>query len=107
MSTNVLTNTLAGAPDVRTRWMLHLALAGALLALLIGVFFADIASAVSVWWIYPAYSHCFLVIPISAWLIWERRDQIMLERPAVAPIALLAAAIPIMIWLVGYYAMTN
>lgn len=104
MSTNVLVDAVRDDSDIRARWMVHTGLAGLLLVVLGIAFFDDVSHTATVWWVYPSYSHCFLVIPISAWLIWERREQLLRESPSVAPIALLAAPLFGLMWLLGYYA---
>jgi exosortase A len=85
-------------------WKLHLAALAAVLLALGAVFFADIAAALNVWWVYPAYSHCFLIIPISAWLIWERRPALLSDTPASTPVALLGAIPFLALWFVGRFA---
>lgn len=104
MSTNVLAGAVSDDSGIRTRWMIHAGLAALLLLALGAAFSEDIVHTVEVWWIYPAYSHCFLVIPISAWLIWEKRDHLRFEAPMVSPMALVAAPLFGLMWLVGYYA---
>jgi len=51
-------------------------------ALLLGLavlgiaFHEEIAAAVSVWYESTAYSHCYFVIPIAAYLAWDRRHAL-------------------------------
>jgi exosortase A len=47
------------------------------------VFWREVVAAVEVWDASTAYNHCFLVIPIAAWMAWERRASIayMQARP--------------------------
>jgi exosortase A len=92
------------ASEHRTRWQIHLGIASALIALILALFRADIAGALTVWWEYPAYSHCFLVIPIVAWLIWEKRQELWAAVPSVDPIVLTAALPFSLLWLAGHYA---
>jgi exosortase A len=55
-----------------------------------GLLFADeIRSAVAVWNSSAAYTHCWLVGPIAAWLAWQRRDRLA----ALTPVPLPAAAL--------------
>jgi len=45
--------------------------------LLLGVTFkVEVAAAIQTWIQSTAYNHCFLVIPIAAFLLWERRSDI-------------------------------
>jgi exosortase A len=66
-----------------------LALAAALAAW--GVVFApEVASALRVWENSAAYNHCWLILPIAAWLGWQRRARLAAIVPAPAPLAALA-----------------
>ena len=62
------------------------AMAGLCLVLLCLVFAPEIGSAVAVWNSSTAYGHCWLVLPISGWLLWERRALLVMPpRPIVWP----------------------
>ena len=39
-------------------------------------FHEEVAAAVSVWYDSTAYSHCFFIIPIAAYLAWDRRHTL-------------------------------
>jgi exosortase A len=78
--------TLAPAPSWRTPL---LALAAALAAW--GVLFApEVAAAVRVWDSSTAYNHCWLILPIAAWLGWQRRARLAAIVPAPSLLAALA-----------------
>jgi exosortase A len=64
------------------RWGLAIGLAA--LGLL---FHTEVAAAVKTWIGSTAYNHCFLVIPIVAFLIWDRRAALRGLRAAPLPIA--------------------
>ncbi len=34
------------------------------------------ADMVRIWWNASTFNHCFLIAPISAWLIWQRREEL-------------------------------
>ena len=40
------------------------------------MFHTEVVAAVTVWEQSTAYNHCFLVIPIVLYLIWDRRDTL-------------------------------
>jgi len=44
-------------------------------------FWNEIVHAFAVWLDSTAYGHCFLIIPISAFLIWERRAALLARLP--------------------------
>lgn len=55
----------------------------AVLAVLAVVFHAEITAAIDVWLGSTAYNHCFLILPMAAFLAWQRRERI--ERVALRP----------------------
>ena len=72
-------------------------------ALLAAAFWQETTAAVSVWESSTAYGHCFLVLPIVLWLLWERRATLkaLPPRPALWP-ALLAIPLAAM-WLAAFW----
>jgi exosortase A len=76
-------------------WTAHLAaLAG--LILVLGLLYArTVAAAVTVWWVSPTFSHCFLIIPVVAYLVWDKRRTLAQLTPAAYPRALWLA-LPVM-----------
>ncbi len=68
-------------------------------AMLGAIFYPEAAAAVSVWYNSTAYSHCFFVLPIAAYLGWERRHALAGIR--IEPVAwVVVAAIPLgLAWL--------
>jgi exosortase A len=65
------------------------------------VFRSDIAAAVRVWIASTAYNHCFLILPLIGFLLWERRATIASMSPAPAFWPLLAMPLLSAIWLVA------
>jgi exosortase A len=53
----------------------------ALLALLLVLFWPTFSSMVDIWQRSETFTHCFLIFPISVWLIWGRRHQVMSLQP--------------------------
>ncbi len=83
---------LADAPDGQTvavappayGWWLAAGLIG-VASLVLGVVFAhDVVGAVHVWIASTAYNHCFLILPLAGFLLWERRAVIASASPAPA-----------------------
>lgn len=54
----------------------------------------EIVGALHVWMESTAYNHCFLVLPLVAVLLWNRRETVALLRPRPAPWAL--ALVPLL-----------
>src|SRR5579863_4840102 len=93
------------APSLQGRIQQNFRLAGPVLGvglLLFGALFhGEVAAAVAVWSESTAYNHCFLVIPIVAYLIWDRRDVLAGAVPSPNAWFALAAIPVIMIWLLA------
>jgi exosortase A len=106
----VLPSTPNGQPIVSSLlapgWRSALILIG-VASVIFGVAFQqEITGAVRVWIDSTAYNHCFLVLPLAAFLLWERRAVIsavspspvlwpLLMMPALSAIWLLAAVLDI------------
>jgi exosortase A len=65
------------------------------------LFNAEIAAAIRTWSDSTAYNHCFLVIPIAAYLIWDRRDTLRGLVPQPMPVAALAGIPLALAWFVA------
>ena len=61
--------------DSRSAWQLSIAMAAVALVMLIALFWDTVTSAVSLWWGRSTYNYAFLIIPISAYLIWRKRED--------------------------------
>ncbi len=60
------------------------------LAVMAAAYRPEITAAVTVWSTSTAYGHCWLVLPIVAWLLWERRAVLLAwtAHPAIWPVVL-------------------
>jgi exosortase A len=47
------------------------------------------------------YSHGFLIIPIAAYLVWERRDELLAARPSPSALGLVVVAVSLMMLVAG------
>ncbi len=80
---------------------------GAMIALGVGLvalgllFNAEVAAAVRTWIDSTAYNHCFLVIPIAAYLAWDRRHILRGLAAVPTPMAALAAIPLALAWLLA------
>ena len=72
--------------------------AGAMLLLaltvLLALFWNTAVSMVDIWSRSETFAHGYVIAPISLWLIWRRRPQLLalLPRPQLLPCPVLAAA---------------
>ncbi|MHB1213729.1 MAG: exosortase A [Thiobacillus sp.] len=90
---------MSALPDVlpavpRSHWLLPAASTLGVLLILTGIFWPTFYSMVEVWERSETFTHGFLIFPISAWLIWRKRDELIpiRPRPDLRGLILLAAA---------------
>ncbi|MGR8920786.1 MAG: exosortase A, partial [Gammaproteobacteria bacterium] len=85
------------AAEWRSRFKL-LALA---YACVLAAYYGTSADIVRVWYTSSTFNHCFLIVPIALFMIYERRDALTGLRPGVAPWALPFLALNGVLWLAG------
>jgi exosortase A len=88
-------------------WHAHGAALAALTFLILFAFRSDVFEMIQVWWIYPTYSHAFLILPISLWLVWEKRARLRELRPVTEPLALFAVPVTLFVWWLGELSTIN
>lgn len=96
---------LAGSAVSRWRWPL-LSLALCLAAL--GLLYRDtVVSMVGIWARSETFAHCYLVAPISLWLVWRRRAHVAVLQPRPQPLFVLPMLVLAFGWLVADLASVN
>jgi exosortase A len=104
MAEAVMIDAQSGA---KALWVRHIAAFAMLVALVAFLFWPNISAALTVYWVSPTYSHCYLIIPISAWLVWSKREQLRLMRPSIYLPALILI-IPLAVgWFLGHLMAIN
>ena len=99
---SAILNVRRHAPWTQAVALLAVFLVGTLLL------YRDTAAAmVEIWSRSDTFTHCFLVPPISAWLIWRRRADIAAQTPAPMPWLLLPLGAAGLLWLLGDLAVVN
>ncbi len=99
--------TVSPNEGVSHAWRNHLLALGMLLILILLDFHQAVSAAVTVWMVSPTYSHCFLILPIVGWLIWEKRDVLRAMQPALEPRALLLFPPLVALWWLGQLSAVN
>ncbi|MGQ0558188.1 MAG: exosortase A [Sphingosinicella sp.] len=74
---------------------------GAAWAGLLVLFIGDAADLVSVWWNSSTFNHCLLIVPIIAWLVWQRVPHLRSMSPAFWMWGLASIVLGGFVWLVG------
>jgi exosortase A len=82
-------------------WQRHLtALALTIIAVLL-LFARDTAAMADQWWNSSTYGHCLFILPLTTWLIWQRRGEVAAVEPRAWTPGLLAIAVAALTWLIG------
>ncbi len=91
----------------RAQWLRHIAVFAVLLVLLGVLYWPAIAAALTVYWVSPTFSHCYLIIPISAYLVWTKRAELRAVQPTLY-LPALALFIPLAIgWFLAHLMAIN
>jgi exosortase A len=82
-------------------WRAHLLALAAVAAAILLVFTRDAAGMATIWWESATFNHCFLILPLIAWLIWQRIPELRQIAPAAWAPGLIAVASGAAAWLLG------
>ncbi|MGZ8285388.1 MAG: exosortase A [Allosphingosinicella sp.] len=82
-------------------WRLHLVALGAAAAAILLLFARDALDMARLWWTSTTFNHCFLVVPIIAWLVWQRLPDLKALAPGAWAPGLVLAGAGAAAWLLG------
>ncbi len=68
---------------------------------ILAIFWETAWSIAHTWSTSPAFSHGFLIAPISGFLIWRQRDRLARLSPKPSILGLAASAVAALVWLIG------
>jgi len=71
----------AARADAGSRWQTPLAALAATAGLLLLIFHRDAADMARIWLDSSTYNHCVLIVPIIAWLVWQRVPELRRLTP--------------------------
>ena len=91
---------IADAPFTSGRRLAALIALYGLLACL--VFHETVASMVAIWLRSDTFAHGFLILPISLWLVWRRRDQLAGAVARPQPLVLVLTVGGAVVWLLAH-----
>lgn len=91
-------------PTPAPGWPLALGLLVAALALAVALYFPSYADMVGIWWRSGTFNHCFLILPISLYLVHARRAELMQYTPRTSVLGLAALLGASLLWALGHTA---
>ncbi|MDH4393710.1 MAG: exosortase A [Aquabacterium sp.] len=94
---------LAWTPaQVRATWRLPVAATVGLMALLLLAYRGTAMAMFDIWMRSETFTHCIVVPPIVAWLIWRKRGELAPLQPRPMPLLLLPMAGLAFLWWLGH-----
>lgn len=100
-------NARAQSLGIASPWRTPIVAWLAVLVVLGLLFRETLASLVGIWVRSDTYAHCFLVPPISAWLVWRQREALATMTPRPWPWTLVPVTSMALLWLLGELAGVN
>jgi exosortase A len=82
-------------------WHAHVAALGIVSAATLALFHRDVTDLVSIWLESWTFNHCALILPIIAWLVWQRRPELRRLIPSAWAPGLLLVGAGAAGWLLG------
>lgn len=83
------------------KWRTQLITLALTLATTLLLFAHDAGAMASQWWNSSTYQHCLFILPIIAWLIWQRRREVAQITPGAWRPGLAFVALATFGWLIG------
>ena len=68
---------------------------------LVAMFCDTVTSAIKLWWTIPTYNYAFLILPISGYLVWRKREQLRFETPTGSLWGIAVTAAFALLWLIS------
>ena len=91
---------LAGWRDL-SGWRGHLMALGAVAAVILALFFADLRDMVTIWWTASTFGHCLFVPMLIGWLVQQRLPGLRQLEPVAWWPGLIWLGLGALCWLVG------
>lgn len=87
--------------DKRTDFGKEWGLGIVLLCLWFGLTYQGLVSAIGIWYISEIFNHCFFAIPISLYLIWEKKEEINWHHRQISLLATPFIFLQVVLYVIG------
>ena len=99
--------TPPSSATISAAWRQALALLVGLLGWMVFWYWETAVAMVDIWSRSDTYAHAFLVPPITLWLIWQQRSEILSEQPRTSLLLAIPVALTTFLWLLGELTAVN
>jgi len=83
------------------RWRTTLVACGVVFVAMLWLFRSTGEGMVYTWYNFETYTHGFLILPISLWLIWQKRHHLAAFTPQPSPLILLLLVGMLLVWVLA------
>lgn len=97
--------TAASSAANQFRWV-YLAIGLSFVVLPIAILHQTAMTLVATWYSSNSFNHCFLIVPISLYLVWRQRNMLANITPAPDWKGSVALGVALVVWLAGYVTRT-
>lgn len=87
--------------DTASRWRATLITTATVFMVLLLVFYATVEGMVHIWYRYETYTHGFVILPITLWLVWQKRAHIAAYTPQPTSAFLVLVAVGLFTWAIA------
>lgn len=96
--------TNGSIPVLSQNWKYALIACGVTILSVIIAFWPTYAAIVEIWWRSETFTHGFIILPIVAYLVWQKRNVLLTLIPCPGPIALVFVFGTTLLWLLAHAA---
>ena len=87
------------SPD--NRWRSTLVAVVVAVVALVAVFWPTASGMVHIWYHFETYTHGFLIVPITLWLVWQKRRHLAAYQPQPSPVFLVLLVGALVAWVLA------
>ncbi len=82
-------------------WRFYLMTMGVILSVFVLVYSSTLFDIVSIWWKSRTFNHGFVIVPISLYLIWQKRDVLLQHEPKSSKLVWIVLSGLVAMWVVA------
>ena len=93
----------ARAMEISAAWKRQGMLLASLVLTMLVLYYPSFESIVAIWARSDTFAHGFIIVPISLWLIWRIRDQVLATEPKANYLGIPVLLLLGLVWLLANY----
>ncbi len=65
------------------------------------IYYSSLINMIGVWNNSKTYEHCYLILPISLWLVWQEKDKLKNVSFSISWLPVILLIFPCLLWIIG------